>query len=49
MTRLINIYRIFPRPSNRIRLQAYLDKWPRAVSLASTDELRFLKTHEFKI
>jgi hypothetical protein len=49
MTRLINIYRALPRPSNRIKLQAYLNKHPMAVVLATPEEIAFLKANNFII
>ena len=49
MTKLINAYRKMPSPTNRARLQAYLDKHMMAVCMATSDEVAFLKMHEFKI
>ena len=49
MSKLINAFRKLPSPTNRKRLQDYLNKHTMAVCLASPDEIAFLKTHEFKI
>lgn len=49
MSRLINAYRKCPSPSNRRKLQTYLDRHTMAVCLASEAELAFLKANEFKI
>lgn len=49
MSKLINAYRKKPSPTNRQRLQNYLDKHTMALCLASPDEIAFLKTHEFRI
>jgi len=49
MQRLLNAYRNAPTPSNRAKLQAYLNKHPMAVCLAMPDEQAFLKTHGFTI
>lgn len=48
MSTLIAQYRKLPSPSNRQRLQAYLDRHPMAICLASPIDLRFLKEHAFK-
>lgn len=49
MTKLIKAYRALPSPTNRAKLQTYLNKHMMAVCLASADELTFLKAHEFTI
>ena len=49
MTTLLNKYRTAPTPSNRAKLQAYLDKHMMAVCLATPDQIAFLKTHGFNI
>lgn len=49
MSKLINTYRAKPTPTNRAKLQAYLNKHMMAVCLATPEELAFLKTHEFRI
>lgn len=49
MHKLINAYRKLPSPSNRAKLQAYLNKHMMAVCLATPEEIAFLKTHEFTI
>lgn len=47
MSRLIETYRKCPTPTNRAKLQRYLDKHMMAVCLATPEELAFLKTNEF--
>jgi hypothetical protein len=47
MSRLINMYRALPSPSNRAKLAAYLAKHPMATVMATADELTFLKTNGF--
>jgi hypothetical protein len=49
MSKLINAYRKLPSPSNRAKLQQYLNKHMMAVCMATDEELQFLKTNEFKI
>ena len=49
MTKLINAYRKLPSPTNRAKLQAYLNKHMMAVCMASEDEIAFLRIHEFAI
>jgi hypothetical protein len=49
MTRLLNAYRKVPSPSNRAKLQAYLNKHKMAVCLALPEEIEFLKANEFSI
>jgi hypothetical protein len=49
MSRLIEIYRKLPSPTNRAKLQTYLQKHMMATCLASPDELAFLKAHAFKL
>jgi hypothetical protein len=49
MSKLITAYRKLPSPTNRAKLQTYLNKHMMAVCLASPEELAFLKAHEFKI
>lgn len=49
MSKLIAAYRKLPSPTNRQRLQNYLNKHMMAVCLATPDEIAFLKAHEFKI
>lgn len=49
MVKLINAYRKMPSPTNRARLQAYLDKHVMAVCMATPEDVAFLKMHEFKI
>jgi len=49
VSRLIEIYRKCPSPSNRAKLQAYLQKHMMAVCMATEQEIAFLKAHEFKI
>ena len=49
MNKLINAYRKMPSPTNRARLQAYLDKHMMAICMATPNDVAFLKMHEFKI
>ncbi len=49
MTKLINAYRAFPTPTNRNKLQTYLNKHMMAVCLATADEVAFLRANEFSI
>lgn len=49
MAKLLNAYRKLPSPTNRARLQAYLDKHQMAVCMATADEVAFLRDHEFTI
>ena len=49
MHKLLNAYRKLPSPSNRAKLQAYLNKHLMAVCLASADDIAFLKANEFAI
>ena len=49
MSKLINAYRKCPSPSNRAKLQKYIDRHVMAVCIASADEIAFLKAHQFKI
>ena len=49
MTKLLNLYRAMPSPTNRAKLQAYLNKHMMAICLATAEEVAFLKANEFKI
>lgn len=49
MSKLLSAYRKLPTPTNRAKLQAYLERHMMAVCLASADELAFLKANEFKL
>lgn len=49
MQRLLNIYRKLPSPSNRAKLQAYLNKHMMAVCLATPEDIAFLKANGFII
>ena len=49
MNKLIEAFRRAPTPSNRERLQAYLNKHLMAICLATPDQVAFLKTHGFSI
>jgi hypothetical protein len=49
MQKLLNTYRKLPSPSNRAKLQAYLDKHMMAVCLATPEENAFLRANGFKI
>ena len=49
MTKLINAYRKMPSPTNRAKLQAYINKHMMAIRMATPEDVAFLKMHEFKI
>ena len=49
MNKLINAYRKIPSPTNRAKLQAYLDKHMMAICMATPEDVAFLKANEFKI
>lgn len=49
MQRLLNAFRKLPSPSNRAKLQAYLNKHPMAACLATPEEIAFLRAHAFSI
>lgn len=49
MTRLLNAFRKLPSPTNRAKLQTYLDRHPMAVCVATPDDLAFLRVNEFRI
>lgn len=49
MTRLINAYRKLPSPTNRRKLQAYLNKHQMAICLATPEDIEFLRVNNFSI
>lgn len=49
MSKLINAYRKLPSPTNRAKLQTYLNKHMMAVCMASIEEVAFLRANEFNI
>lgn len=49
MQRLLNTYRKLPSPSNRAKLQAYLNKHMMAVCMATPEDIAFLKANGFTI
>ena len=49
MSKLINAYRKLPSPTNRAKLQTYLNKHMMAVCMASIEEVAFLRANEFSI
>lgn len=49
MTKLLNTYRAVPTPSNRVRLQTYLNKHMMAVCLATPEEVAFLRANGFSL
>jgi hypothetical protein len=49
MSKLINAYRKLPSPSNRVKLQNYLNKHMMAVCMASIEDIAFLRAHNFSI
>jgi hypothetical protein len=48
MSKLINAYRKLPTMANRDKLQKYLNKHQMAVCMATTEEIAFLRAHEFQ-
>jgi len=49
MRKLLNAYKTLPSPTNRAKLQTYLNKHMMAVCLATPEEIAFLKAHDFTI
>jgi hypothetical protein len=49
MTKLINAYRALPTPTNRNKLQTYLNKHMMALCMATAEEVAFLRANEFSI
>ena len=49
MSKLITAYRKLPSPTNRRKLQAYLDKHMMALAMATADEIAFLRINNFNI
>jgi hypothetical protein len=49
MQKLLNAYRKLPSPSNRVKLQNYLNKHMMAVCMASIEDIAFLRAHNFSI
>ena len=49
MNKLLSAFRKLPSPSNRAKLQTYLNKHMMAVCLATPEELEYLKANEFKV
>jgi hypothetical protein len=49
MSKLLNQFKALPSPSNRTKLQNYLNKHPFSVCIASLEDVDFLKTHSFSI
>lgn len=49
MQKLLNAYRKLPSPTNRAKLQAYLNKHMMAVCLALPEDIAFLRAHNFEI
>ena len=49
MRKLLNAYKALPSPTNRAKLQTYLNKHMMAVCLATPEEVAFLRAHEFNI
>jgi len=47
MNKLINLYRALPTMTNRAKLQAYLNKHPMALALASDESINFLRQNQF--
>ena len=49
MSKLINSYRKCPTMKNRSRLQAYIERHPMAICVATAEEIHFLKVNMFLI
>lgn len=49
MTKLINTFRAMSSPSNRVKLQTYLDRHMMAVCMATPEEAAFLRVNGFSI
>jgi hypothetical protein len=49
MKKLLESYKKLPSPSNRTKLQNYLNKHMMAICMASQEDIAFLKDNEFKI
>ena len=49
MRKLINTYRRLPTPTNRRRLQAFINKYPMSWVLASQTQRDFLRANEFTL
>ena len=49
MHKLIETYRKLPSPSNRNKLQQYLNKHMMALCMASAEDIAFLKAHQFNV
>ena len=49
MRKLLNAYKALPSPTNRAKLQTFLNKHMMAVCLATPEEIAFLKAHDFTI
>jgi hypothetical protein len=49
MRKLLNAYRALPSPSNRAKLQSYLNKHMMAVFLVTPEEMAFLRANGFAL
>jgi len=49
MSKLINTYRKLPSMKNRSRLQAYIERHPMAICVATAEEISFLLANHFLI
>ena len=49
MTKLLNAFRALPAPSNRAKLQTYLNRHTMAVCMATAEEVAFLRANEFTL
>jgi hypothetical protein len=49
MKKLLESYKKVPSPTNRAKLQNYLNKHMMAVCMAAQEDIAFLKAHEFRI
>lgn len=49
MQKLLAAYKKQPSPSNRVRLQRYMDAHPCYLLTATLDMVHFLRSNEFKL
>jgi hypothetical protein len=49
MERLINAFRKCPSPSNRAKLEKYMQRHMMALALCTPEQIAFLKVHGFNV
>jgi hypothetical protein len=49
MSKLISTFRKLPSPSNRVKLQTYLNRHQMAICMATVEEIEFLKANGFSV